>query len=554
MRRAVPSGERPQATRAWRSAIDDLLSTDTPVRRLSIARVLVPLLVLGARANGAPLRICVFSFHSPYEVDVFKSHLLPPDFEVLDLSPRPLPAESPGASGQRASGGAQATSWLPALCRNDLRCDVVVYSAEFAGRFFGASGVSVGLQDMEEASCQARCDGLFHHPLEVFLLACNTLATKDQDRRSPAEYLQVLLDHGFDRALAERVVALRYGPLGPSFREALRRIFMGVPRIYGFSSVAPSGDYTGPMLDKYFRTKGDYRRYLERAERDTAPNAELLAAFANTGLVQATGLRADEPALLDRQRICTIYDENESVTERLRVIRDIMDRGDLLEFIPSIQVFIDRHPPQDMKGDDRRLFEELQRSTTTRDQVLKLVRELDVSALKLEMAHFALHMEWMPRDELRKLTLDAARQLLRRPLTSEVVDVMCEIPKHEFIGDQFGSDDISELLFHDPEGVRLIDCLSPTDPRVGPRLVRALDGADESLRLWAAYALSRRLPLVDAVLIKIAGHLDDPSPGVRARLQWLFTAATPLSSEVRQAVWAHDPTFAQELNARRKSH
>ena len=93
---------------------------------------------------------------------------------------------------------------------------MVVYSAEFAGRFFGNYGTSVGLQEMEEASCQARCDGLFHDPREVFLLACNTLATKDQDRRSPADYLQVLLSHGFDRASAERVVAFRYGPLSIS--------------------------------------------------------------------------------------------------------------------------------------------------------------------------------------------------------------------------------------------------------------------------------------------------------------------------------------------------
>src|SRR6267143_1742882 len=122
-----------------------------------------------------------------------------------------------------------------------------------AGRFFGKRGFSLSLQEMEEASCQARCQGLFHHPQEVFLLACNTLATKDQDSRTPGEYLQVLLDHGFDRATAEEVVELRYGPLGPSFREALRRSFAGVPRLYGFSSVAPRGERTAPLLAGYLR-------------------------------------------------------------------------------------------------------------------------------------------------------------------------------------------------------------------------------------------------------------------------------------------------------------
>ncbi|MFN8601760.1 MAG: hypothetical protein U0842_14925 [Candidatus Binatia bacterium] len=77
----------------------------------------------------------------------------------------------------------------------------------------------------------------------------------------------MLLDHGFDRAQAERVVAMRYGPLDPAFREALRRVFAGVPRIYGFSSAAPKGEYTAPMLDRYFDTVGDYRAHVERAGR-----------------------------------------------------------------------------------------------------------------------------------------------------------------------------------------------------------------------------------------------------------------------------------------------
>jgi hypothetical protein len=75
----------------------------------------------------------------------------------------------------------------------------------------------------------------------------------------------VLLDHGFDRPSAERVVELRYGPLGPSFRESFRRIFTGVPRIYGFSSVAPRGEWTASRLREYFQSKGDYSRYLKRA-------------------------------------------------------------------------------------------------------------------------------------------------------------------------------------------------------------------------------------------------------------------------------------------------
>jgi len=188
-----------------------------------------------ASPAAARLRVCTFAFNGPEEVDVFRTRLPPEDFEIVDLSPAlATPVPTPGGT----------VSWADNLCPTDLRCDVVVYSAEFGGRFFGRSGRSVSLQELEEASCQPRCAGLFHTPQEVFLLACNTLATKDQDTRTPAQYREVLLDHGFEQADAERAVAIRYGPLGQSFREAERRIFAGVPRLYGFSTVAQNARTT----------------------------------------------------------------------------------------------------------------------------------------------------------------------------------------------------------------------------------------------------------------------------------------------------------------------
>jgi len=509
-------------------------------------------LTLAADAHPGRLTVCAVSFNVPDEVEVFKWHLPPKDFEVVDLSPHPgargsaTPALASPAPPAQAGGGG-TTPWLGRLCRRDLRCDVVVYSAEFAGRFFGGYGQSLSLQEMEEASCQAPCQGLFHSPREVFLLACNTLATKDEDSRSPDEYLQVLLNHGFDQGSAERVVALRYGPLGPTFREAFRRIFMGVPRIYGFASVAPAGERTAPRLETYFRSVGDYRRHLERMQRDTAPNRMLLAAFAGTGLVETSGLSALEPAAADRDRICTLYDEREPVALRLRIVLQLMTRPDFLAFLPSIQAFFDRHPAERMQAEERELFTAIRRCEPAREQALRLVQQLNVSALQLELARFAWHLGWMTEDQFRALAIGGARELLRRPLTSELVDVMCAITTHEPIGDEFASDDLSAELFGHPEGVRLIDCLSPTDRRIDARLVALLDDPELSARLWAAYALSRRLPLTDTILVQLAAHLDDPSIDVRERLRWTFRAQAPLSADVRAAVGAHDAALADEL-------
>ena len=490
--------------------------------------------------------VCVVSFNSTDEVEVFRS-LLPADqFVFVDLSPRASTAPVLELSTP-VDSSPSGQSWMLDRCHPDLQCDVVVYSAEFAGRFFGKQGFSLSLQDMEEAACQPRCAGLFHHPQEVFLLGCNTLATKDQDSRTPDGYLQVLLDHGFDRASAEEVVALRYGPLGPSFREALRRAFAGVPRIYGFSSVAPKGERIAPLLAAYLRSRGNYARYLERTAGQSGRNLDLLRAFRETDLTQASGLRRDEAGAADRDAICSLYDERRSVPDRLRIARGLMSRPDLLAFVPTLETVLARHPPDGFQGEARALFGQLQGLDAARERVLGLFRELDVSALKLELAHFALEMRWITHADLRRTAVDGARQLLARPLTSESVDILCTIAQHEDLSDEFTSRDFSKSLFDLPEGLRLVDCLHPTDERINARLTAALDSSDSALRLWAAYVLSRRLPLDDHTLVRLAAYLNDPLPDLRERVRWSFRAQRPTSAEVAIAVRVRDPGLAKEL-------
>lgn len=505
-----------------------------------------------APGQAQQVRVCTFGFNSHDELAVFRS--LPPDkFDVVDFSADLVAAQNARSARLTAAAAAgqsveeTAAPWLLNLCRPELPCDITIYSGEFAGRFFGRYGSSMSLQEMEEASCQTRCQGLFHDSQEVFLLACNTLATKDRDSRTPREYLQVLLDHGFDRSAAEDVVELRYGPLGPSFRESFRRIFMGVPRIYGFSSIAPNGEWTASCLRKYFQSKGDYGRYLKRAFGDTKPNKKLLAAFRGTSLVQMSGMMATEPRAADRDLVCGVYDDTQTVAQRLRTIQQLLARSDLLSFLPTIEVFLNRHPPQQWQGEERQVFMEIQQQEPAREQVIRLVHDLEVSALKMELAHLARQLEWITSDEFRRLAVHGARQLLVQPLSSEVVDIMCEITKLQPIGGEFGSEDLPETLFHQAEGLRLVACLSPVDERVSARLVAGLDSADVWARRWAAYGLSSRLPLGDAVLERVASHLDDASMDVRERLQWLFKAQRPLSADVRKAVRARAPQLAEEL-------
>ncbi len=143
--------------------------------------------------------------------------------------------------------------------------------------------------------------------------------------------------------------------------------------------------------------------------------------------------------------------------------------------------------------------------------------------------------------------MDGAKQLLNRAVTTDVVDIMCEISTRQSMSGDFDVDDLPEEVFRQAEGLRLTACLSPIDERVTARLVGALANEDVWARRWAAYGLSKRLPLDESTLKAVASHLGDPSADVRQRLQWLFKTQRPLSDSIRLAVRAQDPQLAADL-------
>lgn len=482
-----------------------------------------------------PVRVCFLSLHEPDELDVLRSHLDPTRFVFVDLGAAAAHLPASGAS-------TAARPWLLDACRAHLTCDLVFISGEFAGRFFGRRGVALSLQELEEASCHARCDGLFHHPREVFLFACNTLATKDPDSRTPEEYLQVLLEHGFDRAAAERVVELRYGPLGPSFRESLRRIFAGVPRLYGFASVAPLARYSAPMLERYLHGLAAPGAALATPVADGRRNSALLSAFAGTALIQSRGMTAEESAATQRDAVCALYDERRSVHERLRIAYGLLARPDALAFVPTVQVFLARHPPVGYDRGARSVLAEIQALDATRATVLELLPQLQASALQLELAHFAALVGWLHPAEFHALAVRSAGELLAQPVSDETADIICVITEHEPLRNDFRVAQIPARAYADPRGLRLLACLAPADPRVPPRVLPALTPGDASRRQWAAHALTRLGPSDEAVLLAVVPLVRDRDPEVATRIRWLLQSR-PLPPAVAQAVNKVDPAL-----------
>src|SRR2546422_873700 len=245
-----------------------------------MGRLIATLLLVGLASPAATrLRVCTLAFNGPEEVDVFRTHLRPEDFEIVDLS--------------------------------------------------------------------------------------SVLAP------TPADYLAVLRNHGFEEADAERVVAIRYGPLGQTFRETTRRIFADVPRLYGFSTVAARGERTAVQLERYFESRGDYAHHLLEAWDESRPNPPLKAAFVHTGMVQVSGLSRADSAAGDRDLVCRLYDDGAPLVDRLRVVRNIMARENALSFLPMVEAFLAEHDPATFGAEERAAFAEVQRSDSARAEVLR---------------------------------------------------------------------------------------------------------------------------------------------------------------------------------------
>ena len=73
-----------------------------------------------------------------------------------------------------------------------------------------------------------------------------------------------------------------------------------------------------------------------------------------------------------------------------------------------------------------------------------------------------------------------------------------------------------------------------------------LDSDIGELRVWAAHALTRRLPLPDAALMKVISHLRDPDREMTERLRWIFLAQRPLGEGVQRALASQAPDLAAQ--------
>jgi hypothetical protein len=196
--------------------------------------------------------------------------------------------------------------WLKKACQAQIKCDVLLISGHFGGLFFGEKTIpTLSIDDMFQQSCDAGCPGIFENIKSVYLMGCNTLASKKADHRSIDEYLRVLVNDGFPLENAEMVASARYAHFGESIENKMRMLFPKAQVIFGFDSTGPKGATAGPLLKKALHMSSA----SDRATIGASPEA-LNSVFKRLNARVTTGDKASQKG---RDLRCALASEKPSV-------------------------------------------------------------------------------------------------------------------------------------------------------------------------------------------------------------------------------------------------
>ena len=179
----------------------------------------------------ATINICSFTFNSSDEKEAIFKGLEPYGAKLIEF----------------VNKDDKDPTWFTRACKSNIKCDISIFSGHFGGVFFG-EGTSVTLS-LDELIKAKNCN-IINNTRAVYLMGCNTLASKARDHRNVSEYIRVLLNDGFSLPLAQKVAASRYMDYGMSIENYMTDIFANSKQIIGFESTGPLGKYAGPMIEK----------------------------------------------------------------------------------------------------------------------------------------------------------------------------------------------------------------------------------------------------------------------------------------------------------------
>jgi len=355
-------------------------SSTPSVVRIALLLALASAALLAGESRAEKSTVCTITVNSADEKDAFRRYLPEDKYRFVELVEKGRP------------------DWLASACRQHVSCDVLVISGHFNGTEFFSEHVDsreyLPVEEMERASCSESCPGLFSKLKEVYLFGCNSLNAEPANSAA-AEVARVMVRSGSSRADADRVARALSGRHAESNRDGMRRIFMDVPVLYGFSSTAPVGAVAAGVLDRYLRS-GTAEVGRGRA------STRLLGQFSSHAMTAAAGLRTSDARAAHRQEVCQFYDERLSAAETLSFVHRILKRdiGEVRMYLDRMETFAaslsesDRSSPAYSEA-----LQALLEDRAARQRYLAFVHASDEPAVRARMIRLARNLEWLSGQE-----------------------------------------------------------------------------------------------------------------------------------------------------------
>ncbi len=359
-----------------------------------ISAFLVASLVILQSSPVMAKTICSITINSSNEKQTFQNRIkqTDPQTQFVELT----------SKGNREN-------WLQKACESGVQCDSLIISGHFAWAFFSekANGYQMTSEEMQTASCSRKCQGIFSQPKEIFLFGCNTLASPTPDHRTPAEYKKVLLESGFTDQTADMVVACRYKNIGCSSAERMRKIFTGVPLIYGFDSTSPLGaqnvNSVNQMLSRSLQKDGNYTNHLNRLEAAktmgtiqqmnqmlSGYRSDWSTSFAGQATASCSGnkdLNRDE---------CVLSSPNSTQTEKLLAAERLMNSPNRRQHYFELQKFISEIDPVTLSDTDKNIILRIKNNPQAESDFRSIYGQINnLPYLKMRMSSLGRRLGWL---------------------------------------------------------------------------------------------------------------------------------------------------------------
>ena len=321
-------------------------------------------------------------------------------------------------------------NWFQKACESKIKCDQLVISGHFAGEFFSHDNeLRLPIEDIEKAGCSKSCEGILGQPYEVFLFGCNTLAEKDADSRTPAQYLQVLLQDGIPRAQAELVVQSRYGNIGDSNRASMQRAFGGEKKhLYGFDSIGPSGQTVKKFLNDYFSKINPVARLEKLAAKRMMNQIDEGNALLAKSLNPTSFAQCESADLNDEKtkKICALLDSRKSKDEKLALTLELMTQTDALLYLPAINSFMKSEDTNSYTPEQKALLQQLTDNQVIKKQLLGLIEKTNGLGVKVDWSNLANKLGYLTKDEKDAILRKEVQKIFEKPLKAEDAQAICD--------------------------------------------------------------------------------------------------------------------------------